>query len=155
MSKNTEHSPDGADSIDSETDDDLPVEFRSATPESWEVVLCDGTFANLIIDLSTSDGTVPELRLYPSPHPFNWDNPTILPLAQISIPENPTPAAVPATDTDEFDFYIRIPDRDAKRRLVAVDASNIVPYVRIRASEKQNWANAEFSNYAVHFAHPD
>lgn len=143
----------GSDQND-ESDDLTAVEFERVDRLTWQVVLCDGSFANLVIALSHA-----ELRIYPSPHPFNWDNPKILSLSHLTIPDDPQPDAVPAEESDEFDYYIRIPTRtpngETKFRAIAVDADNIVPYVRIRTSETQDWQFSDFSDYVVHFKHPE
>jgi hypothetical protein len=140
--------------IDPESRTELPVEFLLGPPDPWQIVLCNGKFANLILDFTSPGELVPELRIYPSPHPVNQDNPLVLPLPNITVPDDPSPDAVRAYDTEDHDFYIRVPDGDRKRRLIAVDTQNIVPYVKVRTTEDQEWYAADFSDYVVHFSHP-
>lgn len=110
------------------------AEFDLVAERTWQVTLCDGDVANIILDLQQTETLKPEIRVYPEPHVSGNGEPTVIRLSECRCSSRLDPS-VGQTMTDEHGdpnaFSITLPFEDDWKNIISVDVRNRVPHVTV------------------------
>lgn len=122
--------------------------------ETYQVTLCGGDYANIIVDLKNDEQLDPELRVYPSSHPTDAENRHIISLPGYNPASNVEPQ-IKQKEGESDSLVIRLPtdDPDTFVSVVTIETTAQVPYIIVDGAALPGVAedgDTEFRGYVVH-----
>jgi len=126
-------SPQNSTSEPSDTDSTVPpaVEMTIPAEETYAFNLCEGNYANIIVDLKNTEDLNPEIRVYPIPGADADAERVVIPLPEYDPVETAQPVVTVSDAEQPTSFSIQLPVNGELVDIVTVDVTEAIPHVTV------------------------